>query len=140
METVLPEDFPHMNNEVGKGLKQYSSPYHISLSKPAHLDEMSARFPGYKEDFERDVKRFFDDYFQPYDTETGKWFYEDEKGDNRRWLKLTHDWQKMHFPERISVSSGSNVVLGDLRNDFVKRAKDLHTRGSGKEDLHISID
>jgi hypothetical protein len=140
METVLPDDFPHMNNEVGKRLKQYSTPYHISLSNPGHLDEMNKKYPGYKEEFERDVKQFYDDYFKPYESETGKWFYEDETGDKRRWLKLTHDWREMHFPERVTVSSGSNVVFGDLRNDFVKRAKELHTRGSGKEDLHISID
>jgi hypothetical protein len=101
---------------------------------------MEEKHPGYKSAFEADVKQFFDDYFQPYKTETGKWFYDDDQGNNRRWLKMTHDWKEMHFPERIRISSGSNVVLGDLRDAFVRRATDLHTSGTGKDDLHISID
>jgi hypothetical protein len=142
MKVTLPGDFPHMNNEEGLKRKQFSSPYHISLSLPRILDEKERATPGYKASLKNDIDKFYDDYFNKLDEPEWEWWPTSESDSNEgMWLKKTHKPKTFNFPKEVHVSSGSAVGMHDYSVPFVKKGNELQYRGTNKEDaFHMSID
>ena len=140
LEVKLPQGFLHLNNEEGQRRKKYTSPYHISLGEGHYLDEQEEKYSGYKNYFLSELEKFYEDFFEKVDKRYD-WFAESETDEEKgRKLWSRHDWINKDFIKDVSVSSGSTIQFGDLKDEFVNRAYELQKMGTGKDHLHISID
>jgi hypothetical protein len=143
MRVELPDDFPHMNNEEGKKRQRLSTPYHISFTKPDHLDKKEQQQPGYKAALKQDLYKFYEDFgFERYDTSKPLWWsHSDTNPIEGRFLSMTHGKKSRSFPTGIKVGRGSSVGMHDYEDEFVRRGNELQERGTGKKDaFHMSID
>jgi len=105
-----------------------------------YLDKQEKEHSGYKNHFLSELDNFYKDFFEEVDQRYD-WFAEsatDEEKARKLWSR--HDWINKDFINGVSVSSGSTIQFGDLKDEFVKRAFELQKMGTGKDHLHISID
>jgi hypothetical protein len=142
MKVTLPDNFPHMNNTEGLRRKQFSTPYHISLSLPGILDAKERRTEGYKAALKSDIDQYFDDFFDKLEYPEWEWWATSETNANEgTWLKKTHKPKTFNFPHEVHVTSGSTVGMHDYSVPFVRRGNELQQRGTDREDaFHMSVD